>query len=363
MRLDLPSHFGYIRISDACHSKNTFENMYLLVWATHFYFSSFKLFCRRQFCVAIHHHNQIDSKIASIMQQTMGKNSGENREKKCQKREEKEAMKAAKKQKKSDKRETKKKALKAAKKEEKSEKRKAKMALKAASAGSYSSSEHEMTESIANKDQRHVFQVNSLDHCESPRIAYEHIQPVLNELAKYANTKDVQIWDPFYCDGTVKSHLESFGFQNVHHKNEDFYAVVKSNKLPPHDVFLTNPPYSDDHIERLLKFLSTKEQPFCLLMPNWVARKKDYSNLMPKGLFYLSPIEPYCYVMPEWNERPEHVEQDGKTTPYLSSWYIHAGGRTDELMDKMNSLSKWNSKWVVAKTIKGLKWKIQKLRK
>jgi hypothetical protein len=104
-----------------------------------------------------------------------------------------------------------------------------------------------------------------LDHCESPRIAYEHIQPVLNELAKFTNAKAVQIWDAFYCDGTVKRHL------------------------------------------------------------------------VPKGLFYL-----LCsYVMPEWSERPEHVEQDGKTaTPYLSSWYIHAGDRTDELMDQMSSLSK-----------------------
>jgi hypothetical protein len=190
-----------------------------------------------------------------------------------------------------------------------------------------------------------------------------HIQPVLNELFRYANRKDIQIWDPYYCDGAVKRHLETLGFQNVYHKNEDFYAVVESNKQPPHDVFLTNPPYSDDHIERLLKFLSTIEQPFCLLMPNWIARKKDFSSVIPKDLFYLSPIEPYSYFMPEWNERPEHVEQDGKTTPYMSSWYIHAGDRTDELMHKMNSLSKWNPKWVVAKTIKGLEWKIQRLRK
>jgi hypothetical protein len=215
---------------------------------------------------------------------------------------------------------------------------------------------------VAVEENRHTFVTNTLDHCETPRIAYEHIQPVILELSKYNSDDELKIWDPYYCDGSAKRHLELLGFTNVIHKNDDFYATIAAaNKIPSHNLFLTNPPYSDDHIERLLQFLSTHKQDFCLLMPNWVARKKDYRTLMTKDVFYLSPVQPYTYAMPEWNDRPEHVAEDGKTTPYLSSWYIHAGNNTEAIMNKMNSLAR--GKWVVAKTIKGLKWKLQKLKR
>ena len=206
--------------------------------------------------------------------------------------------------------------------------------------------------------QRHGFTTNTLDHCETPFVAYQHIQAVLLELS------GKKIWDPYYCDGSTKRHLESMGFEDVIHRNEDFYNIIKTKMIPQHDVFLTNPPYSDDHIERLLTFLTTQDysKPFCLLMPNWVARKKEFKSLLTKNVFYLSPVEPYTYAMPDFAIRPEHVGTDGKTTPYLSSWYIHAGSMhgTEALLNKLSGRS--SKQWVVAKTIKGLKWKIQKLK-
>jgi hypothetical protein len=234
---------------------------------------------------------------------------------------------------------------------------------------------------------QHEFVTNALDHCETPRIAYEHIlEAVLLELGGDNDDNDkkkmttMRIWDPYYCDGATKRHLQALGFKNVIHENKDFYKLIEHEAtIPDHDVFLTNPPYSDDHIERLLTFLNnntnhddnnvSSSTPFCLLLPNWVARKKEYKTLLShKTVFYVSPLEPYGYRMPSWNthHRPEHVGEDGRTTPYLSSWYVHAGTRTEALVTKLLHQQQEQRKnpqgrgWVVARTIKGLKWNIQK---
>jgi hypothetical protein len=265
---------------------------------------------------------------------------------------------------------------------------------------------------------QHEFVTNALDHCETPRIAYEHlIESVLLELGSDGVVNDdnhktktmatMRIWDPYYCNGATKRHLQALGFNNVIHENQDFYKLIECKAtIPDHDVFLTNPPYSEDHIERLLTFLNTNNnniddgdgdpnhdnndsssssssssRPFCLLLPNWVARKKEYKTLLShKTVFYVSPVEPYGYQMPSWNtpQRPDHVGEDGRTTPYLSSWYIHAGTQTEALVTKLLHQQQERRKtsgvshkeqrqranptrgWVVARTIKGLKWNIQK---
>ena len=260
---------------------------------------------------------------------------------------------------------------------------------------------------------QHDFVTNALDHCETPRIAYQHlIESVLLELGSDGVVNDdnhktktmatMRIWDPYYCNGATKRHLQALGFNNVIHENQDFYKLIECKAtIPDHDVFLTNPPYSEDHIERLLTFLNTNNikiddgdgdpthdnnalsssRPFCLLLPNWVARKKEYKTLLShKTVFYVSPVEPYGYQMPSWNtpQRPDHVGEDGRTTPYLSSWYIHAGIQTEALVTKLLHQQQERRKtsgvshkeqrqranstrgWVVARTIKGLKWNIQK---
>jgi hypothetical protein len=37
-------------------------------------------------------------------------------------------------------------------------------------------------------------------------------------------------------------------------QKEDFYQVIERNAEPEHDVLLTNPPYSADHIEAILQY-------------------------------------------------------------------------------------------------------------
>ena len=37
--------------------------------------------------------------------------------------------------------------------------------------------------------------------------------------------KDLKIWDPYFCKGTVVRHLAEVGFYKVRNLNEDFYKV------------------------------------------------------------------------------------------------------------------------------------------
>lgn len=61
---------------------------------------------------------------------------------------------------------------------------------------------------------------------------------------------------------------EMAGYDNVHHTKTDCYAVwdeknISSQPYPyPMDVLITNPPYSGDHIERLIQHLTQKRSLF-----------------------------------------------------------------------------------------------------
>lgn len=243
----------------------------------------------------------------------------------------------------------------------------------------------------ASNENRHSFSTNVLDHCETPRAAYEHLGSFLEVVGKMLHkdiqpTKSVRIWDPFYCNGSMKTIFQDMGFHNdnIIHQNVDFYQLIRDQTIPDHDILVTNPPYSDDHIHRLLEFVVTDEtakaRPSCLLLPNWVSRQPDYAQrfsdiLEQQGheLLYLSPLQAYTYTMPTWvseQDRPDHVGSSGKTTPYLSSWYLvipkdlrSKNNSRRSVLDQMDALSKRQRPplWVVAKTVKGLKWKIKKV--
>jgi hypothetical protein len=88
------------------------------------------------------------------------------------------------------------------------------------------------------------------DHCESPLQAYEHILPLLSALEKGS---DARIYDPYFCNGAVKSNLSNLGFPNVYNVMEDCYSVwEKSRNLDFFDALVTNPPYSGDHVSNVI---------------------------------------------------------------------------------------------------------------
>lgn len=73
------------------------------------------------------------------------------------------------------------------------------------------------------------------------------------QASKFSASK-LKIYDPFYCAGNVRGHWLTNGFPNFINECEDFYEVMKSRRVPQHDVLVTNPPYSGDHIQRIFHF-------------------------------------------------------------------------------------------------------------
>eukprot|EP00300_Choanocystis_sp_HF-7_P012902 c18082_g1_i1.p1 GENE.c18082_g1_i1~~c18082_g1_i1.p1 ORF type:complete len:350 (+),score=70.72 c18082_g1_i1:38-1087(+) len=182
------------------------------------------------------------------------------------------------------------------------------------------------------------FETHDDDHCETSLDAYNHIAPALAAIAKVLEKSpaDLAIYDPYYCQGSVKRHLATLGFSNVYNENEDFYQAIEEGRVPEHDVIVTNPPYSLDHVQRILEFCCAQNprgvRPWFLLVPNWVYTKDYYQPIVGKsGVFYLVPKQRYQY----WS--PKHLRRDKKlthtvsslgcrTSPFVSFWHVSLAG-------------------------------------
>lgn len=68
-------------------------------------------------------------------------------------------------------------------------------------------------------------------------------------------------------------------------RKEDFYEMQRLQQIPSYDVLITNPPYSDDHINRLLTFATNCNKPYFLLMPNFVYAKVMSLSFPSPALF------------------------------------------------------------------------------
>lgn len=181
----------------------------------------------------------------------------------------------------------------------------------------------------SSEEAEYPYFVNDDDHCETPLAAYRDIAPILDAILKEkkgvgAVRSELAIYDPYFCEGSMKEHLASLDFTNVYNKREDFYKVIEQQTLPEFDVLVTNPPYSGDHPMALLKFIKqqSEKKPFLLLMPNWVYTKDYYSILPADTLFYVSPHARYLYTTPKGRRQ----KKSGKvTSPFPSIWYCGTG--------------------------------------
>jgi hypothetical protein len=178
------------------------------------------------------------------------------------------------------------------------------------------------------------------DHFETPLQAYQDIVPLLNALKQ--NEKEQQLdtklesehilYDPYYCNGQTKRHLQSLGFDKVYHEKRDFYQDIQQNAIPTdYDTFLTNPPYSDNHKVQCLQFCVQQWQQqqqrekrpcFLLLMPCYVATKQYFKQFivstdLVNDMVYVVPNTPYQY------QHPEGTGHD--TPPFISMWFACVG--------------------------------------
>jgi hypothetical protein len=201
------------------------------------------------------------------------------------------------------------------------------------------------------------FSVHPDDHCETPRIAYEHIVPILSTVANATsniNSKyDLKIWDPFFCAGGVANHLNSLGFKNVYNENEDFYAYDNGKTSGPkeYDVLVTNPPYTAEHIPSLLKFCKNAGKPCLLLLPNYCLHKyKKHIDAMifkdnnckvtsTNDMFYVWSKQRYKYKSPKFARSKDKARKDRVTSPFVSFWYCYVPSTWKEHCSMTNSMN------------------------
>lgn len=181
----------------------------------------------------------------------------------------------------------------------------------------------------------HPFPVSADDHCETASEAYRDVAPMLRRVAELLGKTpaELRIYDPYYCAGAMVKHLGDLGFESVYNKCEDFYAVVKEGRVPAHDVVVTNPPYSGDHVDRLLRWCRSNGKPFLLLMPNYFCTKDYYEPALggasrANAMLYLYPHKRYMYWTPKGlrdraKVQSQHSGAGGnRTSPFVSFWYL-----------------------------------------
>lgn len=156
------------------------------------------------------------------------------------------------------------------------------------------------------KEEPHPFATEPGDHAETPFCAYEDIAPLLHRLAERLDVTpgSLRIYDPFFCEGRVSTHLSTLGFTTVYNRNEDFYAVQREGRVPEYDVLVTNPPFSGDHIEGIHTFAVNSQKPYFILIPQYVSRKAFYleyfkTREVALPYAYLGPqLQPYAFTAP-----------------------------------------------------------------
>ena len=147
----------------------------------------------------------------------------------------------------------------------------------------------------------HTYEVDPLDHAETEVRAYSHVTPLMKLLAKELRKQqsELGLWDPYFCKGAMVGKLNSLGFDHVHNVNEDCYQVMASGKLPYHDIVISAPPYSGDHLEKIVEFCMSPGQAnkiWLLLLPNWVERKPYFEKHVgteSSRLFFIAPVKRY----------------------------------------------------------------------
>jgi hypothetical protein len=175
------------------------------------------------------------------------------------------------------------------------------------------------------------FPTDYLDHFSTTSEALRDLAVGLDLFAaSLGKTRSsLKLYDPFYCDGSVAQRWSALGFRSVIHEKRDFYKDVASGSVPDHDIFVSNPPYSSDHKERVVSYCVDSAKPFALLLPNYVATKQHYRTAMAPLIssgrrpLYVVPTSRYQYLHPDGTGKP--------MSPFASIWYVHFGDLTDQI--------------------------------
>jgi len=187
----------------------------------------------------------------------------------------------------------------------------------------------------------HAFDADADDHCETSPEAHAHIVNFLNKTAEALGKtpKTLVIYDPYYCAGGTKRSFAALGFPNVVNENKDFYAVCDRGEVPAHDVLVTNPPYSADHVERCITFaarnLYEHDRPYFLLLPSYCVNKPYYTSALltggaegKRGRAAREEAEGGTKTKEEEEEEETQEEEETEETEDGEGFKVHDGGKS-----------------------------------
>lgn len=168
----------------------------------------------------------------------------------------------------------------------------------------------------------HVLVRDAADDAATPLRAHAHVAPLLTALATSTGVppSTLRILDPFYCDGAAERQLRSLGFAAaVNPAGRDFWAEeAHYRSSDDYHVLVTNPPFSGDHIPRLLDFVLAAGRPAALLLPLWVLKKRYYHEWRRRcrdshALAFVTPNgDGYEFAAPA-SSRPATVDAEAGT--------------------------------------------------
>ena len=121
--------------------------------------------------------------------------------------------------------------------------------------------------------------------------------------------KDKALWCPFYCDGKQKEYLNELGFNDVIHKDEDFFENYYENT-----IVVDNPPFSKFKI--ICERLKELEQPFILVGFSKIILMKWFQRLFKEDLQIIIPFKRPTFT---------HLTnpKKGYTPPYGTQYYCY----------------------------------------
>lgn len=166
---------------------------------------------------------------------------------------------------------------------------------------------------------KYPFPTDFCDHFESPKRAYEDVAPVLAALTVKPRA-EMRLYDPYYCAGAAKRHLQALGFSSVKNDKLDFYAsdAYQNPSRCTHDILVTNPPFSDDHKERCLRWALATKKPFALLLPAYVVDRRWFREACGDARpFFVAPAESYGFDHP--------LGVGAAASPFFSVWVVGTG--------------------------------------
>ena len=211
----------------------------------------------------------------------------------------------------------------------------------------------------------HPFDVDDADHCETGVESYADLVPVLDLVcAQLGRTREtLRIYDPYYCDGAVVRNLGRYGFRSVHNVCEDFYAVVRDGRVPEYDCIVTNPPYSGEHVSRLLAWCASGTgagagggKPAFLLLPNHFYTKPYFPRMSLDACWFLCPTKRYCYWAPLGMRAKGHAHRNAgrgeRTSPFVSLWFLLFGASGDGVALRESVGAAWAAGGTLARDMK-----------